>query len=96
MIQQLLDNDPKPRIHKMVEAYKSGDIEILEHEYLAKMNHVLKEKLVWQRNKDWLAQIKHHIQNGNALIVVGALHLLGEHSIIALLQKDGYIIHREN
>lgn len=92
MIKELLDNDPKPRIHKMVDAYKSGNIQALEKEHLAKMNDTLKEKLVWQRNKNWLAQIENHIQNGNALIVVGAFHLIGEHSVVALLKNNGYVV----
>ncbi|BBM82161.1 TraB/GumN family protein [Candidatus Uabimicrobium amorphum] len=95
MIKELLDNDPKPQIYKMIDVYKSGNAQKLNKDHLATMPDILKKKLVWQRNKNWMPQIEHHIREGNAFIVVGAFHLVGDHSVIELLRNKGYKIHRE-
>lgn len=51
----------------------------------------LYEKLIVNRNKAWLPQIEHFVnQHETVLVVVGAGHLVGPHSILKLLEKRGY------
>jgi uncharacterized protein len=47
--------------------------------------------LVTERNRRWLPQIE-QLLNGreNGLVVVGALHLVGDGGLLELLRKDGY------
>ncbi len=50
----------------------------------------LYEAMLVRRNKNWVPKIKELLQTpGNHLVVVGAAHLLGDDSVIALLEKDG-------
>jgi uncharacterized protein len=47
--------------------------------------------LVTDRNRHWLPQIEQFLQNdGNTLVVVGALHLVGRGGLLELLRQDGY------
>jgi uncharacterized protein YbaP (TraB family) len=47
--------------------------------------------LVSDRNQHWLPQVEELLNGpGNALIVVGALHLVGEGGLLELLRKKGY------
>lgn len=52
-------------------------------------------KLVSDRNRSWVRQIQElGASEGNYLVVVGALHLVGEDGVIALLQDRGGKIRR--
>lgn len=51
----------------------------------------LYEALVYRRNRDWIPKIRAlGERDGNVLVVVGALHLIGERGVIALLQQAGF------
>lgn len=48
------------------------------------------ERLVNERNHRMARRIRPMLDQGNALIAVGALHLPGDDGLLALLQKEGY------
>jgi uncharacterized protein len=51
----------------------------------------LYEALVSSRNRHWLPQIEAYARgNGDTLVVVGALHLVGPGGLLELLRKDGF------
>jgi uncharacterized protein YbaP (TraB family) len=51
----------------------------------------IEDRLLLQRNKDWLDKIETMLGGpGNVFIVVGAGHLIGPHSVVALLKQKGY------
>jgi uncharacterized protein YbaP (TraB family) len=53
----------------------------------------LYSKLILERNQRWLPQIEAMIKQGdNALIVVGAAHLVGKDGVIQLLKQRGYLV----
>jgi uncharacterized protein YbaP (TraB family) len=56
----------------------------------------LYQKLVAQRNRNWVPQIEKMLDGhkGNTLVIVGALHLAGNDGVVRLLQKDGYTVER--
>ena len=55
----------------------------------------LKQSLLEQRNANWAKWIEQRMaQPGTIMIAVGAGHLAGNDSVIALLQKDGYRVQR--
>jgi hypothetical protein len=55
----------------------------------------LAHALIQQRNANWSKWIeKRMTQPGAVLIAVGAGHLAGKESVIAMLQKDGYRVRR--
>jgi uncharacterized protein len=50
-------------------------------------------RLLDRRNAKWIPKLEAVIKSGTpTLVVAGALHFSGPHSVIALLQKRGYKI----
>ena len=58
----------------------------------------LYERVNAGRNRAWLLRLKALLDEGgrdqDALVVVGALHLLGEDGLVALLRAEGYAVER--
>ena len=50
------------------------------------------DKMVNNRNQNWIPILKELMQRESTFIAVGALHLPGEKGIIELLQKEGYLV----
>jgi uncharacterized protein len=51
------------------------------------------EKLILERNRNWLPKIESHLQGGNkTLVVVGAAHLVGHDGVVELLKQKGYSV----
>ncbi len=78
---------------KMGRAWETGESSKLHALLSASFNDFpgLYEKLIVQRNEAWLPQIEHFVdQHQTVLVVVGAGHLVGPHSILKLLEKQGY------
>ena len=51
----------------------------------------IENRLLRRRNKDWLHKIEEMMaENKNIFIVVGAGHLIGPGSVVALLKEKGY------
>ncbi len=81
----------------MVQAWQIGYIDELvalstegidEHPEIYQMYN----RLNYQRNRNWLPRIEQMLkEDRDFLIIVGALHLAGEKSVIDLLQKKGYV-----
>ncbi len=55
----------------------------------------LYETLVVRRNREWLPRVESWAEHeGTTLVVVGALHLVGEDSLIEMLKARGYRVRR--
>jgi len=83
------------KLAELIGAWASGDADRLRSivEIGFKGHPEIYEKMVVQRNKNWATQIERLIQQGgNALVVVGAAHLVGEESLLRLLRSRGYEI----
>jgi uncharacterized protein YbaP (TraB family) len=81
----------------MLSAWVRGDV----HAIAETFNHdlsdspELRQALIRQRNANWSKWIEQRItQPGAIMIAVGAGHLAGPDSVIALLQRDGYRVRR--
>lgn len=77
----------------VVEAWRTGDApqlaRLLGEEYRAFPS--LYRRLVSDRNRRWLPRIEQLLgQSSDALVVVGALHLVGSDGLLELLRRDGY------
>jgi len=77
----------------MLRAWKTGNLDRLD----AIMNATLKkypdihDRLLVQRNLKWLSHIENLMnQEDNVLVIVGAAHLVGPRSLVALLRQEGY------
>jgi uncharacterized protein YbaP (TraB family) len=53
------------------------------------------DRLIYARNRNWIAPIEAMLAgNAENLVIVGAAHLIGEGSVLELLQQQGYEIER--
>ena len=81
----------------LMSAWRDGRLDALSHELLASFDEfpTLHQSLVIDRNRSWIDAISRLAERpGRHLIVVGALHLVGEHSVIELLAADGLEVSR--
>ena len=78
---------------QLVDAWRYGDVEFLENNLLADMqdDDELHQTIVVNRNINWVGQIQELLDDqDDYLIVVGALHLVGEEGIPNLLSQRGH------
>ncbi len=84
---------------KFLDLYKSGDAPTLAKAGTSGLVEDIGtaglDALLYRRNRSWIAKLATLIDAGNAFVAVGALHLVGETSVIDLLRKRGYKITRE-
>lgn len=58
----------------------------------ALMKHFSDEKIIKQRNLNWLPKIQSYLAKQPTTIAVGTAHLFGQNGLIILLQKQGYTV----
>ena len=80
-------------VQEVLRAWRRGDAatlaKLLAREYGA--FPALYRQLVTMRNQRWLPQVERLLrEDGNSLVVVGALHLVGDGGLLELLRKDGF------
>ena len=79
-------------IDELIRAWRYGDIETLESGLLESLgeHEELNDVLVNNRNRRWVTQIEELLDDRqDYLIIVGALHLVGENGVPNLLAKQG-------
>lgn len=81
-------------IDEMKDAWLSGTPETLADLFLAEMGAYgegFMDRLIVDRNENWVEQIEVMLaENEAAFLVVGAGHLVGEHSVVKLLEQQGF------
>ena len=95
MLDQTLDESQQlqAEMQDVLGAWRRGDTQrlakLLATEYDA--FPALYRPLVTTRNEKWLPQIEQMLKgDGNVLVVVGALHVVGKGGLLELLRRDGY------
>ena len=82
-------------IDDMKDAWIGGTPETLADLFLAEMGAYgdgFMDRLIVDRNRNWVEQIEVMLaENEAAFLVVGAGHLVGEHSVVNLLEQQGFI-----
>lgn len=91
--------DMQPELDELLTAWRAGDeakLRALLQDGL-KTNPKLFVALTTDRNRRWLTTLKSLLttEHDNVLVAVGALHLIGDDGVIALLQKAGYTVTRQ-
>ena len=79
-------------IDRTLQAWRTGDLAALENETIEAMRSQqdVYQRLLVDRNRSWTSQIEALAQSGgNYLVVVGSAHLLGDDSVIAMLERRG-------
>ncbi|WP_161796841.1 TraB/GumN family protein [Devosia soli] len=82
------------RIEDMKNAWIAGTPETVGDIFLADMGaygDAFMDRLIVQRNKNWAQQITEMLdQDEAAVLVVGAGHLIGDYSVVTLLEEKGF------
>jgi len=85
-------------VKEVATAWAAGDIATIERVMLKDMQESpeLYQKLLVERNQNWIAPIETCLkQNAGCIVVVGAAHLIGPHGVPTLLQKKGYKVEQK-
>jgi uncharacterized protein YbaP (TraB family) len=80
-------------VKTMADAWAKGDTASLEKLLLASMKSSpeLYKRMLVDRNANWVAQVETCItEKTSCFVVVGAAHLIGDDSLVAMLRKKGY------
>jgi uncharacterized protein YbaP (TraB family) len=80
------------RLGELLTAYRSGNVAALEKTLNEGINEfpALRRRMIDDRHERWLPQIESMIADGRThMIVVGAAHLAGHDSVVALLRRKG-------
>lgn len=81
-------------------AWRSADLAALEtmtREEMRERTPVTYQRLNVDRNRAWVPQLERMLADGrdhDVLVVVGALHLLGDDGVVSLLRARGYRVER--
>jgi uncharacterized protein len=92
LLQTLEGGDAEEEMGRLIGAWRRGDIDFLETFMLEgiRENDELYETIVARRNRAWADDVVALLDDEeDYLLVVGALHLVGEDGLPALLQKRG-------
>lgn len=81
------------QLDEIVSAWRRGDeaalAGLLETEFGAAPE--LRDTLLVDRNQRWVPQIETLLEStGDSLVIVGALHLVGDKGVVSLLEEKGY------
>ncbi len=94
LLVQTLDEsiDVSAEMDRMIDAWRHGDVQYLEENMLSDMQQYpeLYRRLVVDRNQRWMDTIQTMLDDDeDYLIVVGALHLIGDDGVPDLLSRLG-------
>lgn len=88
------------RLDELHAAWRGGDVPTLERltrEDMRELTPATYQRLNVDRNRAWLPTLERMLAQGrghDVLVVVGALHLLGDDGVVALLRARGYRVER--
>jgi uncharacterized protein YbaP (TraB family) len=81
----------------MLTAWSRGDVQAIARSFNKDLaeSPELSDALIKRRNANWARWIEQRMARpGSLMIAVGAGHLAGSDSVIEMLQKQGYKVHR--
>jgi uncharacterized protein YbaP (TraB family) len=87
--------DLKSEMRDVTSAWRRGDATRLAALLSSEYNSFpsLYKPLVTDRNRRWLPQVEELLRaQDNSMVLVGALHLVGQGGLLELLRKKGYVI----
>lgn len=85
-------------VDSMVTAWADGTPDVVADIFFADLGaygDAFEDRLITQRNRNWVEQIEAMLEaNEKAVLVVGAGHLVGTHSVVKLLEEKGFLADR--
>jgi uncharacterized protein len=99
ILMQAIDEagDIEDKIEPMISAWRAGDERGLERSLDEDFDGYpeLADALIYERNARWAGQVEEMLQGDkDVLLVVGAMHLVGDRGLPALLEKRGFSVKR--
>ena len=92
----ILDIDTKlSSVKTIADAWRHGDLATMERLSLGAMRDSpeLYQRLLVERNRNWVAPVETCLtERKSCFVVVGAAHLVGPDSLVALLQQKGHTV----
>lgn len=88
----------KKQLNILTDAYKAQNVTEIENAmYMSKEiecsnNEEAMDKIVYERNRNWVAMMPAIMKTKPTLFAVGAGHLFGEQGVLEMLRKAGYKI----
>jgi uncharacterized protein YbaP (TraB family) len=85
-------------VKSIAAAWQRGDVMALEKDLLAAFleTPALYERLLAERNRNWVASVEACVKQGEAcFVVVGAAHLVGPQSLVSLLRDKGFVVDQQ-
>jgi hypothetical protein len=85
-------------VKTIASAWARGDVETMERLSLGAMRESpeVYERLLVERNRNWVAPVEACLTEKKAcFVVVGAAHLVGPHSLVALLRQKGHAVEQQ-
>lgn len=98
LIDTVADSDGfREEMARLVENWRNGDTraleQLIEDEFAGEPE--LRESMLDARNRNWIQPITAFLDEpGKTLVIVGALHLVGDQGVIELLRENGYEVER--
>jgi uncharacterized protein len=95
-----IDELPKlaKMMEKLVDSWLAGTTEQMAERFVEEMGgdqNALIERVLYTRNENWVSPLSAMLAgNQDALVIVGAAHLIGERSVLELLEAEGFEIER--
>lgn len=91
-------NEMNEQTRRLIESYRAGDIEGLEESIFraqqAPSHSELYDELFEKRNRAWMPAIEDHLEHGYVFVAVGAGHLVGDVSVVRMLEEKGHEVER--
>jgi uncharacterized protein YbaP (TraB family) len=85
-------------VKTIAQAWARGETTTIERLLLGALleSRELYDRLLVERNKNWVTPVERCVKERTAcFVVVGAAHLVGPHSLVALLQQKGYSVEQQ-
>lgn len=87
----------RAEMERLVDTWRRGDVHALEQLIETEFSGApeLRDALLADRNRNWIDDIASYLEApGDTLVIVGALHLVGDEGVVALLESRGYDVER--
>ncbi len=95
--EQMAQFDNRQIIEELTDAWEAGEVEALDMLNREELGggDMRFDQLITQRNQRWLSQLETLLaDNDNAMVIVGAGHLVGSGGVPELLRQAGYKVER--
>jgi uncharacterized protein YbaP (TraB family) len=93
----ILARDPQSVLQAVIDDLNRGDYDSLARHVKESFGDSQAAQrfidvMVLERNAHWLPRLERYVDEGDAVIVVGAMHLPGPGGLISLLRARGYVV----